>query len=107
MKSDIFQVLDEILLFLGILIRNSVMGLDVTIHGNNHAHSDFKTLMVFQDWSKTKRVGIEGDVWIGSNAIILLGLTIEKRTIIAAGALVKQDFSELRIFGGKPAKLIS
>jgi len=49
---------------------------------------------------------IEDEVWIGTNAIILSGLTISKGAIIAAGAVVTKDVPPYAIVGGNPAKLI-
>jgi virginiamycin A acetyltransferase len=49
---------------------------------------------------------IEDEVWIGTNAIILSGLTIGKGAIIAAGAVVTKDVPPYAIVGGNPAKLI-
>ncbi|EFR44685.1 CatB-related O-acetyltransferase [Streptococcus pseudoporcinus] len=49
---------------------------------------------------------IEDDVWIGTNAIILSGVTIGKGAVIAAGSVVTKDVPPYTIYGGVPAKLI-
>lgn len=49
---------------------------------------------------------IGNDVWIGSNAIILGGVTIGHGAIIAAGSLVNRDVPPYAIVGGMPAKII-
>ncbi|SFT33126.1 transferase hexapeptide (six repeat-containing protein) [Chryseobacterium formosense] len=49
---------------------------------------------------------IEDDVWIGTDVIILSGLTIGKGSIIAAGAVVTKSFPPYSVIGGNPAKLI-
>jgi len=49
---------------------------------------------------------IENDVWIGTGAIILKGVTIQEGSIVAAGALVKNDVDAHTIVAGVPAKLI-
>lgn len=49
---------------------------------------------------------VEDDVWIGTSAIILAGVTIKRGAIIAAGALVNRDVPECEIWGGVPAKKI-
>ena len=46
------------------------------------------------------------NVWLGSNATILPGITIGKNSIIAAGAVVTKDVPENVITGGNPAKII-
>lgn len=49
---------------------------------------------------------IENDVWIGVGAIILKGITINRGSIIAAGALITKDVPPYSIVGGVPAKLL-
>jgi len=49
---------------------------------------------------------IEKDVWIGTGAIILKGVTVREGSIIAAGALVKDDVEAHTIVAGVPAKQI-
>lgn len=46
------------------------------------------------------------DVWIGTGAIIMSGITIGKGSIIAAGAVVTKDVPPCEIWGGNPAKKI-
>lgn len=43
---------------------------------------------------------IENDVWIGSNAIILQGITVHTGAIVAAGAVVTKDVPPYAIVGG-------
>ena len=45
-----------------------------------------------------KPVVIEDDVWIGTGAIILKGVTIGRGSIISAGALVRKDVQPYTIF---------
>lgn len=49
---------------------------------------------------------IEGDNWIGANAIILKGVNIGRGSVIAAGAIVTKDVPSYSIVGGIPAKVI-
>jgi len=51
-------------------------------------------------------VVIEDDVWIGFHAIILKGVTIGARSIVAAGAIVSKDVPPDSIVGGNPARVI-
>jgi acetyltransferase-like isoleucine patch superfamily enzyme len=49
---------------------------------------------------------IAGDVWIGCGCRILAGVTINRRTIVAAGAVVTKDVPAGTIVGGVPAKVL-
>lgn len=51
-------------------------------------------------------IHIEADVWIGSHATILGGVTIGEGAIVAAGAVVSKDVAPYTIVGGVPAKYI-
>lgn len=52
------------------------------------------------------RVKIGHDVWIGSRAVIMGGVTIGTGAVIAANAVVTKDVPPYAIVGGVPAKLI-
>lgn len=51
-------------------------------------------------------IHIEDDVWIGSNATILSGVTIGRGSIVAAGAVVTKDVPPMTVVGGVPAHFI-
>jgi acetyltransferase-like isoleucine patch superfamily enzyme len=51
-------------------------------------------------------VVLEDDVWVGSGAIILKGVTVGARSIIAAGAVVTKDVPPDMIVAGNPARVI-
>jgi len=55
----------------------------------------------------TAPIKIGNDVWIGTGAKILKGVTVGNGAVIAAGALVKDDVADYEIVGGIPAKKIS
>nr|WP_303234909.1 DapH/DapD/GlmU-related protein [Methanosphaera cuniculi] len=44
--------------------------------------------------------------WIGTNAIILPGVTIGDNVIVAAGSVVTKDIPDNMIVGGVPAHII-
>lgn len=46
-------------------------------------------------------VNIEDDVWIGFNAIVLKGVTIGARSIVAAGSIVTRDVPPDSLFVGR------
>lgn len=53
-----------------------------------------------------KDVIVENDVWIGANVTLLMGVTIGRGAIIAAGSVVNKDIPPYAIAGGVPAKVI-
>lgn len=94
----------------GITIGNKVtFGPNVTIMAGNH---NFRDVGVYIHGNHNKRpdddmpVMIMDDVWVGCNAVILKGVTVNKGAIIAAGAIVTKDIPAYAIVGGNPAKVI-
>lgn len=55
---------------------------------------------------ETQSVKIGNDVWIGTRAVILKGVTIGDGAIIAAGSIVHKDVPAGCVVGGNPAKII-
>lgn len=49
---------------------------------------------------------VEDDVWIGTGAMIMSGVTVGKGAIVAAGAVVTKNVPPYSIVGGNPAKVI-
>ena len=60
----------------------------------------------YTDWGVAEPIVIEDDVFIGMNCIILKGVTIGTRSIIAAGSVVTKSIPADCIAGGNPAKVI-
>lgn len=56
--------------------------------------------------AKTKPIIIGNHVLIGTQCMILKGVTIGDRSIIAAGSVVTKDIPSDCIAGGNPAKII-
>ncbi|MFH5778028.1 CatB-related O-acetyltransferase [Heyndrickxia oleronia] len=65
---------------------------------------DDNFLDVFNNYNGLVTIG--NDVWIGSNAIVLPGVTIGDGAIVGAGAVVTKDVPPYAIIGGVPAKII-
>lgn len=51
-------------------------------------------------------ISIGNDVWIGTNALIMGGITVGNGAIIGAGAVVTRDVPPYSIVGGVPANII-
>ncbi|GGH87258.1 hypothetical protein GCM10007362_48960 [Saccharibacillus endophyticus] len=51
-------------------------------------------------------VVIGQNVWIGSNATLLPGVTIGDHAVVAAGAVVTKDVPQDAVVAGVPAKFI-
>ncbi len=51
-------------------------------------------------------IKIGNHVWIGSNATVLPGVTIGDWSVVAAGAVVRQDVPPMTVVGGVPAKIL-
>jgi acetyltransferase-like isoleucine patch superfamily enzyme len=49
---------------------------------------------------------IEDEVWIGEGAVILKGVTVGRRAVIGANAVVTKDVAPYTVVGGIPARVI-
>ena len=70
-------------------------------------HNIEKGKLINEQPNNTAPVKIGNDVWIGTGAKILKGVSIENGAVIAAGAIVRDDVKAYEIHGGIPAKKIS
>lgn len=77
----------------------------ITVTALNHNFEDTSKRIDEQGIS-TKPVVIGDDVWIGSNAVVLQGVTIGQHAVVAAGAVVTKDVPDNCVVGGVPAKVI-
>lgn len=73
---------------------------------NRHALSFNAPEMRLNPTNDSKPVIIEDNVWIGSNTIVLPGVTIGSGSVIAAGSVVTKDIPPFSLSGGNPAKII-
>lgn len=86
----------------GITIGDGTMiGMNVTIATLNHGLP-----LETRNTTYPSPVIIGKNVWIGSNATILPGVTIGDNAVVAAGAVVTKDVPENTVVAGVPAKLI-
>lgn len=85
---------------------NVMMGPEVYIYTQNHAHDRVDIPMIQQGYEEERPVIIEDDVWIGSRVTILPGIRIGKGAIIGASAVITKDVPPYAIVGGNPAKVL-
>ena len=79
---------------------NLAQGITVTALNHNFADGE---LRIDQQGVSTQPVSIGDDVWIGTNAVILPGVTIGKHVVIAAGAVVTKNIPDNSLVMGVPA----
>lgn len=86
---------------------NVFIGHNVTFINDKfpRATNEDGSLQTEEDWN-CETTCIEKGVSIGSSATILCGVTIGKRAIVGAGAVVTKDVPEKAIVAGNPAKVI-
>ena len=54
----------------------------------------------------TLPISIEDDVWVGTGAIILPGVTIGEKSIVGAGSVIREDVPPYSVVAGVPARVI-
>ncbi|TVM30595.1 acyltransferase [Oceanidesulfovibrio marinus] len=86
----------------GITIKDgALIGHKVVLATINHGYTREK-----RHWNYPAPIVVGQNVWIGSNATVLPGVTIGDNAIVAAGAVVTKDVAPDEIVGGVPAKFI-
>jgi acetyltransferase-like isoleucine patch superfamily enzyme len=83
---------------------NTLLSPGVQIISGNHIFQDRNTLIRNQG-TQYGKVTIGSDCWIGTNVIILPGVTIGNGAVLAAGAVVTKDVPEFAIALGVPARV--
>lgn len=78
-----------------------MIGMNVTIATLNHGLT-----LETRNTTYTSPVTIGENVWIGSSATILPGVTIENNSVIAAGAVVTKDVPANIVVAGVPTKVV-
>lgn len=95
-----------------VLISHNVNIYDSDTHPINpkQRHAQFEAIIIEGHPKnidlKEEQINIEDDVWIGTNSIILKGVTIGKGAIVGAGSVVTKDVPPYTIVAGNPAKSI-
>lgn len=75
-----------------IIGKNVMFGPKCSLFAENHVFSNTKVDIKSQGVTQ-KGITIEDDCWIGSNCVILDGVTIGRGSVIGAGTLVTKDIT--------------
>ena len=82
-----------------------MMAPGVVIYGSAHG-TNVDRPMWEQSYPPERRVTIKNDVWIGTRAIILPGVTIGSHAIIGAGAIISRDVKDGECVVGSVGRVI-
>ena len=85
--------------------KNVLIGSNVFIIDFNHGKFPLTENYLDNDL-EVGEVNIQNGVWIGNSVIILPGVLIGEKAIIAAGSIVTRDIPPYCIAAGNPAKVI-
>ena len=89
------------------MIGNDVLiGSGAHFYAANDAFERRDIKIADQGHSPAEDLVIEDDVWIGANAIILLGVRIVKHSVIAAVSVVTKSIEPYSVYAGIPARKI-
>ncbi|MFA6005281.1 MAG: acyltransferase [Patescibacteria group bacterium] len=92
--------------FGGLEIGNhTAIGAYSAIITHNHIFTD-NNKPILEQGHKREKVTIGTDVWIGTHAIILPGVTIGNGAVIGAGAVVTKDVPKYAVVVGNPGKIV-
>ncbi len=91
----------------GLTLADHVMlGPGVHIWTQNHKFDDLETPVAYQGYEYAP-VSLGQDCWVGTNAIIMPGVTLPRGCVVAAGAVVGvKQYKEFSIIMGNPARVI-
>jgi len=85
--------------------KNTAISPFVKIITNQNPRLEINKLNKFYT-SFTKPVIIEDNVYIGTGAIILPGVTVHEMSVVGAGAVVTKDVPSFTVVAGVPAKVV-
>jgi len=85
---------------------NVLMAPGVQIICDNHKFSDRSLPIISQGYRSPLPVLIQEGAWLGTNAIVLPGVTIGRNAVIGAGAVVVRSIPAFSVAVGNPARVI-
>jgi len=84
---------------------NVILGPCVTLSASMHIYSSQAVPIRFQGETALGII-IEDDVWVGTRAVVLDGVTIHCGAVIGAGAVVTRDVPANAVVVGVPARIL-
>lgn len=88
------------------IMNNVLIASNVFITSENHGINPEESLSYAKTPLEGKPVYIGEESWIGEKAMVMAGVTLGKRCIVAAGAVVTKSFPDYSMVAGVPAKCI-
>jgi acetyltransferase-like isoleucine patch superfamily enzyme len=82
-----------------VVLSARCMLIDAGLDKNEFAASDFPRHV-------SGPINIKDGAWIGAGAIILANVTVGRKSIVGAGAVVTNDVPDFAIVAGNPARVI-
>ncbi len=100
-RNFVIQCANKVFIGDNVLVASNVFIIDY-----NHGLSPETPSYLDTPLELSSGVYIKDGVWIGNSVTILPGVTIGKKSIIAAGAVVTNNIPDFCIAGGVPAKIL-
>lgn len=90
---------EKIVIGNNVVLSSRCMLIDSSLDTKEYLH-------VYKPAHKTAPITICDSVWIGAGAIVLQGVTIGEKSIVAAGSVVTRSVPRHTLVAGVPAKVI-
>jgi acetyltransferase-like isoleucine patch superfamily enzyme len=84
---------------------NVLIGPRVSMHAENHRFQE-TGVPIREQGVALEPIAIEDDCWIGSDVVLLGGVTIGRGAVVAAGSVVTRSVAPGEVVGGVPARAI-
>lgn len=86
--------------------KNCLFGENVKIYDHNHCFNK-KDILIKNQGYKKQEINIGSNCWVGSNVIILKGITIGNNSVIGAGEIIKHSINDDTVFSGNTYSAIN
>lgn len=101
-SNSVFRIRKK--LYIG---KNVNIGGDCKFYDSDMHSVDYKDRISVPDLNvKNAPITIKDGVWIGAHSIVLKGVTIGERSVVAAGSVVTKSIPNDELWGGNPARFI-